>query len=538
MADDLAFELVLGFATETGNAAMVAKKFAQAAKDAGVDVEPQYLNDLTLDHLNRVSHFLVITATYGDGEVPYDAEVFWESLSSADAPRLDHLTFAVLGLGDSFYPYFCNAGKIIDARLEELGAQRLADRVDCDLEFEEPADAWTAQVIELLSKATAAAPMPHSAPGVVAQHDSRWHRKNPFPARVMVARELTGPQSDRSVHHYEIDLEDSGITYQAGDSLGVHPVNHPALVDAILHRLGVSADHLPAGREVPLGALLTEHLEIRTPSGALQTLVASRARDVRARAILGSRDSAALADWLYGRDVVDLLELADVSVDEFVETLRPLQHRDYSIASSPLVAPGRIHLTVAAVHYELQGRLRDGAASGFLAGGADTVRIHLAPNDGFRLPAPDAPIVMVGPGTGIAPFRAFLQEREATGATGRSWLFFGGRRRATDYLYEDELGGFLDAGVLTRLDTAFSRDRADGTKDYVQHHMLAHASELYSWLQDGAHIYVCGDADRMARDVHRALHEVVTVAAGVDDAGAHAYVNDLITQRRYLRDVY
>ncbi len=517
---------------------MVAKKFAQAARGVGIEIEPQYLNDLTLDSLAAATHFLVITATYGDGEVPYDAEVFWESLSSQDAARLDHLTFAVLGLGDSFYPYFCNAGKIIDGRLEELGARRLADRVDCDLEFEEPAEAWTAEVIKVLSESTTAEPTLHGAPSVVVQEDSRWRRKNPFPAQLVVARELTGAPSDKSVRHYEIDLGDSGITYQAGDSLGVHPVNDPALVDAVLCRLGVSADHVPPGRAEPLGALLTEHLEIRTPSGPLQSLVASRTRDLRVRAILGGEDPAALADWLYGRDVLDLLELADVSVDEFVETLRPLQHRDYSIASSPLVAAGRIHLTVAGVHYELHGRLRDGAASGFLAGGVDTVRIHLAPNDGFRLPAPEIPIIMVGPGTGIAPFRAFLQERQATGATGRSWLFFGGRRRATDFLYEDEITGFRRSGVLTRLDTAFSRDRADGTKDYVQHHMLAHAAELYAWLQEGAHLYVCGDADRMARDVHRALHEVVAVAAGLDDAGAHTYVNDLIAQRRYLRDVY
>ncbi|MDI6630758.1 MAG: sulfite reductase flavoprotein subunit alpha, partial [Rhodococcus sp. (in: high G+C Gram-positive bacteria)] len=358
MSDEPPRELVLGFATETGNSTMVAKMFAQAASTAGIDVEPQYLNDLTMESLAAATHFVVITATYGDGEVPYDAEVFWELLGSEDAERLEHLSFAVLGLGDSFYPLFCNAGKIIDARLEELGAHRLTDRVDCDLEYEEPAEAWTTHVVALLSESMSPQQVVAHSHSTVAQQDSRWHRKNPFPARLLASRMLTAAASDKAVSHYEIDLGDSGITYQAGDSLGVHPVNDPTLVDAILHRLGAGADHTVAGRVEPLGVLLTEHLEIRTPSGALQSLVASRTRDVRAGAILGSKGSAALTEWLYGRDVLDLLELADLGVDEVLGTLRPLRHRDYSIASSPLVHPGHIHLTVASVGYELHGRVR------------------------------------------------------------------------------------------------------------------------------------------------------------------------------------
>ncbi|MGE0214434.1 diflavin oxidoreductase [Mycolicibacterium sp.] len=534
MPGNAACDLVLGFATETGNAAMVAKTLAQAARGVGFDLEPTPLNDVSMDRLASATHLIVITSTYGDGEMPYDAEVFWEELSSEDAGRLDRLGFAVLGLGDSFYPYFCNAGKLIDTRLGELGATRLLGRVDCDLEFEEPAEAWTADVVKLLADLGGTAAPTAGDAEVVAQQDSRWTRRNPFPARLTRSRELTAAGSDKSVRHYEIDLGDSGITYQAGDSLGVHPVNHPTLVAALLERLGVSADHVVGDR--PLGVLLTEDLEIRVPTGALQSLVASRTSDTEAATILSGADPAALTRWLYGRDVLDLLELADLDVDEVVPTLRPLQHRDYSIASSPLLHPGSIHLTVATVDYQLGGRRRRGVASGFLAEHTDEVRIHLAPNDSFRLPAPDVPIVMVGPGTGIAPFRAFLQERQATGATGRSWLFFGDRHRATDFLYRDELEAFRDAGVLTRLDTAFSRDQA--VKDYVQHHMLAHAGELYGWLQDGAYLYVCGDAEHMAKDVHRALHEVVATAGGLDAERAHAYVNDLVTSHRYLRDVY
>ncbi len=536
MSDNPPFALVLGFATETGNSTMVAKKFAQAARGVGIDVEPQYLNDLTMESLAAATHFVVITATYGDGEMPYDAETFWEELSGDGAGSLEHLSFAVCGLGDSFYPYFNNAAKLVDARLEELGATRLIDRVDCDLDFEEPSEAWTAEVVKILGELASAPPLADMAEPQGAEQESPWNRRNPFAARLVANRSLTAAGSDKSVRHYEIDLVDSGISYRAGDSLGVHPVNDPALVEAVLTHFGVDADYVVKERDQPLGTLLTEHLELRVPSGALQSLVASRTRDADTAAILGGADSAALTRWLYGRDVLDLLELADLTVDDVIPTLRPLQHRDYSIASSPLVHPGQIHLTVATVQYDSRGRAHRGVASGFLADRADTVRIHLVPNDTFRLPAADVPIIMVGPGTGIAPFRAFLQERQATGATGKSWLFFGDRHRATDFLYGDELTAFQQSGVLTRLDCAFSRDQA--TKDYVQHHLLANAAQVYAWLQDGAYFYVCGDADHMAKDVHRALHEVISTAAGVDEAGAHSYVNNLISTHRYLRDVY
>ncbi|VEG51244.1 FAD-binding domain-containing protein [Mycolicibacterium aurum] len=536
MSDSEPFALVLGFATETGNSTMVAKKFAQAARGVGIDVEPQYLNDLNVQSLLEATHFVVITATYGEGEMPYDAEVFWEELSADGAERLDHLTFAVCGLGDSYYPDFCNAGKVIDARLDELGATRLMDRVDCDLEFEEPSEAWTAALVALLAPLTSSA-LPAEGPELTpVQQDSPWDRRNPYEARVVANRSLIAVGSGKSVRHYEIDLGDSGITYQAGDSLGVHPRNDPALVDAVLARLGVDADQVVSEREQPLGTLLADHLELRVPSGALQSLVATRTTDADAAAVLSGADSAALTAWLHGRDVLDLLELADLGVDEVVATLRPLQHRDYSIASSPLAHPAHIHLTVATVEYEARGRAHRGAASGFLADRAETVRIHLAPNDTFRLPAPDVPIIMIGPGTGIAPFRAFLQERQLTGATGRSWLFFGDRHRATDFLYGDDLVGFREAGVLTRLNCAFSRDQE--SKDYVQHHLVANAGQVYAWLEDGAYVYVCGDADHMARDVHRALHEIVSTAGGLNDDGAHDYVNNLITTHRYLRDVY
>jgi sulfite reductase (NADPH) flavoprotein alpha-component len=355
-----------------------------------------------------------------------------------------------------------------------------------------------------------------------------------------VNRVLTSPESDKEVRHYELDLTGSGISYHAGDSIAVHATNDPALVDEILAELGVAADHVLPDHDEPLGVLLTERLEIRTPSRALQALVASRTHDRQAAAALGGAEPAVAVpgSWLYGKDVLDLIRLAELTVDDVVDTLRPLQFRDYSIASSPVAHPDRVHLTVATVRYSAGDRQHGGVASTYLAERGDPLRVHLRPNHNFRLPAADVPIIMVGPGTGIAPFRAFLQERRATGATGRSWLFFGDRRRATDFLYGDELEAFASCGTLTRLDVAFSRESADGSKVYVQHRMLENASEVFSWLQDGAHVYVCGDEKRMAKDVDATLRDIVSRCGAMDDTAAHAYVNDLIKSHRYVRDVY
>lgn len=534
------FSLIVGYGTESGTTEDLAMQFTETLREVGVDATEVDLNDVEMDQLASATHFAVIIATYGEGEFPYNSCVFWETLSGDDAPRLDHLNYAVLGLGDSIYPLFCNAGKLLDGRLRELGATAIRERVDADVDFDEPFATWRDDLVKLLTTAatqpgetlTPAAP----AAGEAERRRPQWDRKNPYTAQLTVNRLLTATSSDKEVRHYEIDLGDSGISYAAGDSLAVHPVNQPELVEALLTRLGVGADHRLPGHDKPLGELLTDDLEIRTPSRALLDLVVDRTADQAVKTALGSNDHHVIEDWLYGRDVLDLLDHADLGVAEVVDALRPLQFRDYSIASSPLAHANSIHLTVASVRYGLGGRDRHGVASTFLADRAESVRVHLAPNHGFRLPAADVPIIMVGPGTGIAPFRAFLQERAATGATGKSWLFFGDRRRATDFLYGEELQGYVDSGVLTRLDLAFSRDQEE--KDYVQHHMLAQAGELYEWLQAGAYFYVCGDANHMAKDVHSALHQVIRTAGDMDTSGAHTYVNDLIKQQRYVRDVY
>jgi sulfite reductase (NADPH) flavoprotein alpha-component len=533
------FSVIVGYGTDMGSAEDAAMSFAEAFQDAtGIAVQATELNQVNLADLQSVTHFIAVTSTFGDGEFPDTAALFWEALSADSAGRLDQLSFAVLALGDSIYDLFCNAGRLLDERLEFLGATRLAPRVDIDGAYRQHAASWTSELVKLL---TAAQPTDAVVPVVPEPSQERaersgHHHDQPVPARITVNRLLTAPESDKEVRHYEVDLAGSGITYDTGDSIAVHASNDPALVEAMLAEFGVAGDHEVDGHEVPLRALLTEHLEIRTPTRALRALVAGRLSGGVDEIDIGGD---APGSWWYGKDVLDLIRLADLSLDEVIDTLRPLQPRDYSIASSPLLHPDRVHLTVATVRYRDGDRRHGGVASTFLADRAETVKVHLRPNDHFRLPAADVPIIMIGPGTGIAPFRAFLQERQAMVAPGRSWLFFGDRRRATDFLYGDELEGFLEAGTLTRLDLAFSRDgEHSGAKRYVQHCMWESSAELFDWIQDGAQIYVCGDADRMAKDVDAALHDIVARCGRMDAATAHAYVNDLIRNHRYLRDIY
>jgi sulfite reductase (NADPH) flavoprotein alpha-component len=536
------FSLIVGYGTDMGNAEDAAMSFAEAVAPLGVAAEAIELNQIDLAELQSATHFVVVTSTFGDGEFPDNALLFWEAIS-AETDGLEHLSFAVLALGDLSYEFFCNAGKLLDERLEALGATRLVDRVDIDGNYEQQAAAWTTDVVKMLAAVNTAPAVAMTAGDVHplerAEH-SGTDRVHPFEARLAVNRRLNSPESDKEVRHYEVDLTGSGIAYQAGDSIAVHATNDPTLVAEILAELGVGPDHAVADHTDPLGVLLTRDLEIRTPSRALQALVASRTRDAEAAALDGDHVIAVPGSWAYGKDVLDLIRLAELTVDEVLDSLRPLQFRDYSIASSPLVHPDHVHLTVANVRYDVGGRRHGGVASTFLADrGEEAVRVHLRPNHTFRLPAADVPIIMIGPGTGIAPFRGFLQERQASGATGRSWLFFGDRRRATDFLYGDELEGFVQSGTLTRLDLAFSRDGVDGDpKVYVQQRMWENSAQLFGWLQDGAYLYVCGDAERMAKDVDAALRNIVARCGGLDPAAAHAYVNDLIKSHRYVRDVY
>jgi len=527
------------FGTQTGNAEEVANEAADLARAKGFTPRVAELDVVEMDQLVAMENLIVVISTYGEGEMPDNAELFWESLSASTAPRLENLNFGVLALGDTSYEHFCQAGKLIDTRLEQLGAKRLGDRVDCDVDFEDAASAWLGTTIPDAGSAVAnesTAPAPK-------KEKSGYSRKNPYLSTMLENRILSGPNSAKEIRHLSFDLSDSGMTYEAGDALGVMPVNSPALVTAMMSRLGANADTPVAGQEQCLGALLTRAYEICTPSKDLISEIEKRANHQELSHVVGHGDKEALAAFLWGKDTLDLLNLdpdLQISADELVAWLKPLQHRAYSISSSPNAHPGEVHLTVAAVRWTYDHRAHGGVCSTFLSDqvpeGAQA-GIFMSANKNFRVPADNnVPMIMVGPGTGIAPFRAFLEERQARSAKGANWLFFGDQHRESDFIYEDEISAMSKSGLLTRLDLAFSRDQAE--KIYVQTRMLENGKDLYAMLEEGGHFYVCGDATRMAKDVDAALHTIIETQGGLTPEAATEYVNRLKREKRYVRDVY
>ncbi len=547
--------LLIAFGSQTGSAQGLAKRLAKEAGNRGFSPVVKELNAVAPAELATLARGVVITSTWGDGDPPDNAVTFWSQLGAETAPRLENLAFAVLGLGDRNYADFCGAAKKFDERLAALGAKRLLPLGECDVDYEATAKSWLETLWPALAGAAPAAPTaapvepsvaapPPLAPEPPAAPGVAYSRSNPFPARLKTNRRLNRDGSQKDTRHFEITLASSGLTYEAGDALGVVPTNCPALVEQLLATLGFTGDErVGDSSPVSIHQLLSTGLSITAPP-ALVKEAASRAGQSELLALLEPARKADLDRWLFGRDVVDLLKAcpgARFAPVEFAALLRKLQPRLYSISSSPKAHPGEVHLTVAAVRYEAHGRARQGVCSGWLA---DRVRpdetpvpVFVQKSHGFRVPADLAtPIIMVGPGTGIAPFRAFLEERRATGATGENWLFFGDQQRACDFLYEEELTAWSKDGLLTRLDLAFSRDQAE--KIYVQDRMREHAGELWRWLEDGAHFYVCGDAKRMAKDVDAMLHAVIENAGGRTKDQAAEYVAALKAAKRYQRDVY
>ena len=558
--------LLVMYGSQTGNAEQLARHLAKEAEKRRFAPRVMEMNAFASVDFANEQRFVIVTSTWGDGDPPENAAAFWQHLNSHAAPRLDHLSYSVLALGDKNYSDFCGAGKKFDERLEQLGARRIHPRADCDVDCETTAKQWMEGLWSALEKVGQASHLSliekepaeiagtgfsqlllptGSEPGKVP--DAHYGRNHPLPARLIVNRKLNSAHSAKDTRHPEISLERSGLNYEVGDALGVMPANCPALVNDLLQALGCDGEEAVSdarGREISLRQALLTSYQITQPSTDLLRLLSERCADAELKSLLDPARRADLDKFLDGREVIDfLLNFPSIKFTpaDFVALLSRLQPRLYSISSSLKAHPGEVHLTVAVVRYERHGRRRQGVCSTFLAERAEINRTPLSvfvqTSHGFRLPSDgDRPVIMIGPGTGIAPFRAFLEERRAIGANGRNWLFFGDQCQAHDFLYCEELEAMLAGGTLTRLDTAFSRDQSE--KNYVQHRMLENAGAFWTWLVDGAHVYVCGDAKRMAKDVDAALHEVIRKAGGKSPEQAAEYVQKLKTEKRYQRDVY
>ncbi|MEX5546035.1 bifunctional nitrate reductase/sulfite reductase flavoprotein subunit alpha [Pseudomonas pergaminensis] len=522
--------VTLLWASQTGNAEALAERFAQRLRDAGITVELSAMSDFPASKLASTHTLALISSTFGDGDPPDNGEGFWHSLSTVET-RLESLRFAVLALGDPNYDQFCNHGKQLDQRLLELGATRLLERVDCDTEFEAPADAWLVRFQQSLNPAK---PVALAAPATPAG------KTKLYGSRLLLNRHLNPHSVHKETRQFALDLADSGLSYEAGDALGVRPRNCPELVSELLDltRLGANTSvNIDTFGDVPLQQALTQHFEIARPSSDTLAFIAERSANPGLKQLLNPEHKAELNNWLWGRQLADVLHEYPIecSADELLGTLKRLQPRLYSIASSAKAYPHEVHLTVAAVRY---GK-RKGVSSTFLADrvGDGEVPLFIQPSKHFRTPSDgEVPMIMIGPGTGVAPFRAFLQERRALGHQGRNWLFFGEQHAATDFYYQDELQGLQRDGLLTHLSLAFSRDQAQ--KVYVQDRIREQGAELWRWLQDGAKLYICGDASHMAKDVDQALRQVAQTHGGLGVEGAVDYWRQLSEQKRYLRDVY
>jgi sulfite reductase (NADPH) flavoprotein alpha-component len=548
---DASEPLTILYGSQTGNAEDIAETLRERAEAAGLNATVYDMLDYKPKDLKKEKNVIVCVSTHGEGDPPDNAEELHAFIYGKKAPKLDGLKFSVLAFGDTSYEHFCQTGKDFDAQLEKLGGKRLTDRVDLDVDFDEAAEAWIETVVDKYKDELGGGDTAHptvtampSAGGAAASAGETYSRKNPYPAEVLENVVLNGRGSDKEVHHIEMDTEESGLVWEPGDSLGIIPENDPAVVKELIAALGLSPEEQVTGidGEVTLQHALTHQYEITTLTRPLIEKYAVQAQNESLDALLAEDQREVLAEYMHGRFIIDLVEdypIEGITGQDFVRLLRKLPPRLYSIASSHAANPDEIHLTVAAVRYESVGRARNGVASIQLADRSEDAQlpIYIDHNKNFKLPDNnDAPIIMIGPGTGVAPFRAFMEEREEREAGGDNWLFFGAQHFLTDFYYQTDWLRWRKEGVLTRMDVAFSRDQEE--KVYVQDKIRAAGKDVFDWIERGATVYVCGDANAMAHDVHEALLELIGENANLDAEGAADYLKKLQKEKRYQRDVY
>ena len=538
--------LTILYGSQTGNAKSVAQEYKAKLDALNVPAKVVSMADYKLKQLKTETHVAIIVSTHGIGEAPDDAVILHSFLSGKKAPKLNNLNFAVLGLGDTSYEFFCQTAKDFDKRLQDLGATRITDRVDCDVDYDSDVATWFDTVIHQVKDELGAKSSQSEVPSLNVSDSAldviQYTKKAPYTAKLLESLKITGRDSVKDIRHIEISLEDSGIQYRPGDALGVWFKNDSSLVDELITMLDVESDALVnwSGDDFTFHDVLVNKLELTQSYPTFATKYAQYTSSIDFNALLD--DKSVLRGYLAKRQIIDVVRQfpAKVTAQEFVDTLRSMTPRLYSIASSQAEVEDEVHLTVALVEYDAHGSTHQGGASSFLSTRLDEggeVNVFVEKNNNFRLPDDgNIPVIMIGPGTGIAPFRAFMQQREAEEASGENWLFFGNPNYTQDFLYQTEWQRFVKDGVVNKISLAFSRDQQE--KVYVQHRMLEQGAELYQWLEQGAHIYVCGDANHMAKDVQDALVQIVIEHGTKSEEQAEQYISDLRRAKRYQKDVY
>jgi len=537
------------YASQTGNSKKIAESLYQSIIDSGLNqngIKPELasLQDFSNKKLKGYQLILIVASTHGEGEPPDDAIDFHEFVNGKRAPKLEGVKHAILSLGDSSYEFFCQTGKDFDQALIKQGSQALVERVDCDLDYEEQAHAWINNVVEKLASLSGSEELITKTTNNSAQIESSFTKTNPLTAKILTNQKITGRGSVKSINHIEISLEDSGLTYQPGDSIGIWAKNNAKVVSEILELTGLTGneDVEFKSEAKSLEIVLLENLELSLINKGFVETYAKLTKSKQVQRLLNKGYS----DYIKNHQIVDIIKLSPIKLEaqQLVDLLKAIKPRMYSISSSLLANPDEVHITVALVESiaitEAENTVRYGTASHYLIETLDEddeVFVFVEENRHFKLPEDNKPLIMIGPGTGVAPFRSFLQEREETEAQGKNWLFFGNPNFNTDFLYQTELLAFQKSGLLTNLTVAFSRDQKQ--KIYVQDKLLENASQIWQWLNDEqASIYLCGDMSRMAKDVHAALIQIISNQAHLSIDEAESYLKTLKKENRYQRDVY